>query len=157
MSRLSLKPGGEPGLWQVECADFGDLPAYRSLTVADVADSDLLDIRSTINEYLDAKNVAFSDAPVSEKSKRNWSKVILGPLWWALLGAAACVGGFIVGWNLGVPTVQATPSTGGVIDQLCMRPEIECSTSIRYLHRQTGIVDQEYDTFPTAKAMAEAQ
>lgn len=131
MSRLSLKPGGEPGLWQVECADFGDLPAYRSLTVADVSDGDLMDIRSTINEYLASRY----EVVEPEKPKRNWSKVILGPLWWALLGAAACVGGFIVGWNR-VPDIR--PSTGGVIDQLCMRPEIECSTSIRYLHPQVS-------------------
>lgn len=142
MSRLSLKPGGEPGVWQVECADFGDLPAYRSLTVADVADEDLMDIQSVLAEYFAAKE------PVAEKAlfEQRGYVYIMG---FIMFGFAIATAGFWYGWNR-VPDVPK--STGGVIDQLCMRPEIECSTSIRYLHRQTGIVEQEYDTFPKAEA-----
>ena len=149
MSRLSLKPGGEPGVWIVEGAEDDSDPEmtyYRGFTATDVLDSDLLEIQRTLAEYFAAKE------PVAEKKPKTSLMTALfaqrGYVYiagWILLGVA--ITGFLYGWNR-VPA----QSTGGVVDSLCMRPEVECATTIRYLHPQKdGIVEREYDTFPTAK------
>lgn len=129
MSRLSLKPGGEPGTWIISYALEGSessVPHWFDLY--SVPDTDLIAIQRTITEYFAAKEPQSGQmANAYEKPKHTAIS------WWWLALAAAC--GLIGAW-IGISHMPApiAASTGGVIDQLCMRPEIECSTEIRYLH-----------------------
>ena len=131
MSRLSLKPGGEPGMWVVS----SDTLPLASMGFRDVPDTDLIAIQRTLMEYFEGKA-----EPVEEKPKLSLWKRHRGKFGWLTVGYAIAMAGFCFGWSQ-VPDAKAVvPSTGGVIDQLCMRPDSECSTSIRYLHPQgTGI------------------
>lgn len=141
MSRLSLKPGGEPGRWRIDT--FGrdtftgggkEFTGTISCILDDVPDSDLHDIQRTLTEYFELQE------PAKEKQKERTLFKFNLPLWEIGAGVASislltsCLWIWII--------FHSVPIDQHSISAVCSLPNVQCRIMLRFDETETRVEEQ---------------